>query len=107
VFPRFYPELFPARTRVTAMAISQNIGTMFTALLPALFAAVAPPGAADIPTTVGAIALGITVIASLAAWSARETFRLQTKDLGKPDAVPVAAAEYDKARAQALASAKR
>jgi len=107
VFPSFYPELFPARTRVTAMAISQNIGTMFTALLPALFAAVAPPGAADIPTTVGAIALGITVIASLAAWSARETFRLQTKDLGKADAVPVPAAEYDKARAQALASAKR
>lgn len=106
VFPSFYPELFPARTRVTAMAISQNIGTMFTALLPALFAAVAPPGAADIPTTVGAIALGITVIASLAAWSARETFRLQTKDLGKPDAVPVSAADYDKARAQALAKAK-
>jgi len=43
VFPSFYPELFPARTRVTAMAISQNIGTMFTALLPALFAAVALP----------------------------------------------------------------
>jgi len=107
VFPSFYPELFPARTRVTAMAISQNIGTMFTALLPALFAAVAPPGAADIPTTVGAIALGITVIASLAAWSARETYRLQTKDLGKPDAVPVPAAEYNQARAQALASAKR
>lgn len=107
VFPSFYPELFPARTRVTAMAISQNLGTMFTALLPALFAAVAPPGAADIPTTVGAIALGITVIASLAAWSARETYRLQTKDLGKPDAVPVPAAEYDQARAQALASAKR
>ena len=106
VFPSFYPELFPARTRVTAMAISQNLGTMFTALLPALFAAVAPPGAADIPTTVGAIALGITVIASLAAWSARETFRLQTKDLGKPDAVPVSAADYDKARAQALAKAK-
>ncbi|RUP24899.1 MAG: MFS transporter [Curvibacter sp.] len=106
VFPSFYPELFPARTRVTAMAISQNIGTMFTALLPALFAAVAPPGAADIPTTVGAIALGVTVIASLAAWSARETFRLQTKDLGKPDAVPVPAAEYDQARAQALAKAK-
>lgn len=107
VFPSFYPELFPARTRVTAMAISQNIGTMFTALLPALFAAVAPPGAADIPTTVGAIALGITVIASLAAWSARETYRLQTKDLGKPYAVPVPAAEYNQARAQALASAKR
>ena len=38
VFPSFYPELFPTRTRVSAMAISQNIGTTITALLPALFA---------------------------------------------------------------------
>ena len=39
IFPSFYPELFPARTRVSAMAISQNIGTMITAMLPALFLA--------------------------------------------------------------------
>ena len=49
VFPSFYPELFPTRTRVSAMAISQNIGTTITALLPALFVAVAPPGAAEHP----------------------------------------------------------
>ena len=40
---RGFPELlsrncFPTRTRVTAMAIAQNIGTTITALLPALFA---------------------------------------------------------------------
>ena len=34
----------PTRTRVSAMAISQNVGTTITALLPALFAIVAPPG---------------------------------------------------------------
>jgi len=39
VFPSFYPELFPTRTRVSAMAVSQNIGTMITAALPAVFAA--------------------------------------------------------------------
>src|SRR5262245_6911357 len=55
VFPSFYPELFPTRTRVTAMAISQNIGTTITALLPALFATVAPPGSINVPSTVGAI----------------------------------------------------
>jgi len=66
VFPSFFPELFPARTRVTAMAISQNVGTMITALLPALFATVAPPGSANIPMTVGCIALAITAIASIA-----------------------------------------
>ena len=67
IFPSFYPELFPTRTRVSAMAISQNVGTTITALLPALFATVAPPGSANIPVTVGAIAFGITVIAALAA----------------------------------------
>ncbi len=49
VFPSFYPELFQTRVRVTAMAIAQNVGTTITALLPALFAVVAPPGAANIP----------------------------------------------------------
>ena len=49
VFPSFYPELFPTRTRVSSMAISQNIGTTITALLPALFATVAPPGTAERP----------------------------------------------------------
>src|SRR5205807_7563910 len=49
IFPSFYPELFPTRTRVTAMAISQNVGTLITALLPALFATVAPPGSSNIP----------------------------------------------------------
>src|SRR6185295_6375894 len=74
VFPSFYPELFPTRTRCSAMAISQNIGTTITALLPALFVAVAPPGAANIPLTVGGITFAITVIVAVAAMSARETY---------------------------------
>ena len=53
VFSAFYPELFQTRTRVSAMAISQNLGTAPTAMLPALFAAVAPPGSTNIPLTVG------------------------------------------------------
>ena len=88
VFPSFYPELFQTRVRVTAMAISQNIGTTITALLPALFAIVAPPGAANIPFTVGAIAFGITVIAAVAAMTARETYRIPIHDLGHRGAVP-------------------
>src|ERR1700751_4918527 len=76
IFPSFYPELFPTRTRVSAMAITQNIGTTITALLPALFAAVAPPGSTDIPLVVGAITLGVTIIAAIAAFTARETYRV-------------------------------
>ena len=89
VFPSFYPELFPTKTRVSAMAISQNIGTAITALLPALFVAVAPPGATNIPMKIGALTLGICCIAAIAAWSARETYRTHLNDLGNPDAVPV------------------
>ena len=101
IFPSFYPELFPTRTRVSAMAISQNIGTTITALLPALFAAVAPPGSANIPLTVGAIAFGITVIAALAAVTARETYKININDLGNPNAVPMPKADYERIRAGA------
>ncbi|WP_020656417.1 MFS transporter [Massilia niastensis] len=102
VFPSFYPELFPTRTRVSAMAISQNLGTLVTAMLPAVFATVAPPGAANIPLTVGAITLAVTVLAALAALSARETYRVRMEDLGNPDAVPVGEAEYERLRQQSL-----
>jgi MFS family permease len=105
VFPSFYPEMFPTRTRVSAMAISQNLGTLVTAMLPAVFAAVAPPGSANIPFTVGAIALGVTVVAALAALSARETYRIRMEDLGNPNAVPVPKAEYDRLREQSIADA--
>jgi MFS family permease len=105
-FPSFYPELFPTRTRVSAMAISQNIGTTITALLPALFATVAPPGSANIPLTIGALTFAITVIAAVAAWSARETYRIQIKDLGQPNAVPVDKDVYDRMRAASMANTR-
>jgi MFS family permease len=106
VFPSFYPELFPTRTRVSAMAISQNLGTLVTAMLPALFAAVAPPGSTNIPVTVGAITFGVTVIAALAALSARETYRVHMNDLGNSNALPVEKTEYDRMRAKSVADAK-
>ena len=102
VFPSFYPEMFPTRTRVSGMAISQNIGTAITALLPALFVAVAPPGATNIPLLIGSITLAVCAIAAVAAYTARETFRVQMKDLGKVDAVPVPQLEYDRLREEAL-----
>jgi MFS family permease len=103
VFPSFYPELFPTRTRVTAMAIAQNVGTTITALLPALFATVAPPGSTGIPLTIGSLAFGVTIIAALAAMSARETYRTHLNDLGNVAALPIAKADYDRMRAQGAA----
>jgi len=101
VFPSFYPELFPARMRVSAMAIAQNVGTMLTALLPALFAAVAPPGS-SVPLIVGSITCGVTVLAAIAAFSARETFRVELADLGARGAVPIGESEYLRRRAESL-----
>ena len=104
VFPSFYPELFPTRTRVTAMAIAQNIGTTITALLPALFATVAPPGSSNIPITIGSITFLITIVCAAAAWSARETYRIHLHQLGEPDAQPVPEHDYHRMREQSLAA---
>ena len=106
IFPSFYPELFPTRTRVSAMAVSQNLGTAISALLPALFATVAPPGSGNIPLTVGSITLAITAVAAVAALSARETYRIPMNDLGRPGAVPVPKPDYDRMREQSLAATK-
>jgi MFS family permease len=105
VFPSFYPELFPTRARVSAMAISQNVGTAITALLPAFFATIAPPGSVGIPMKIGAWTLGITIIAAIAAWSARETYRVHLNDLGKRDAEPVPKPDYDRMREESVGGA--
>ncbi len=102
VFPSFYPELFPTRARVSGMAIAQNIGTMLTALLPAVFASVAPPGSHNVPLVVGSLAFGVTVISAIAAWSARETYRVHLNDLGEPGAAPVDKSEYERLRAASV-----
>jgi MFS family permease len=98
VYPAFYQELFPARTRVTAFAVSQNLGTMITAFLPTIYAIVAP-GGSNVPLIVGSITFGIGIIAATAAWSARETHRVHMNDLGRDDAPVVPREEYERIRA--------
>lgn len=100
-FASFFQELFPSRTRVTGFAISQNIGLLITSFLPSLFAVVAPPGSANVPLTVGSICFGITVIGAIAAWSAKETYRIPLNELGTPDATPVSREVYAGIRAAA------
>jgi MFS family permease len=107
VYPSFYPELFPTRSRVSGMAISQNLGTAITALLPMLFVTVAPPGAANIPLTVGLITLAICAVAAISAWTARETFRVRIHDLGNKNAIPVPRLEYERLRQQTRTAADR
>ena len=104
VFPSFYPEMFSTRIRVSAVAIGQNVGTALSALLPALFVSVAPPGSAHIPLVVGGITLAVTLVSAIAAWSARETSRIRMEDLGRRDAQPVSEHEYQQARMEATAN---
>lgn len=106
VFPSFFPELFPTRTRVSSMAISQNLGTAVTALLPALFATVAPPGSQNVPLVVGAITFAICAVAAAAAWSTRETYRVRMNDLGNPEAAPVDQPSYERLRDESIAASR-
>jgi len=131
VFPSFYQELFPTKTRVTAFAVSQNLGTLITAFLPTIYAALVGPTpgacvvekkfapdvalpsgetcrqAADVIEnnvvwTVGSITFGLAIIAAIAAYSARETFRIHLNDLGKKDAKPIPREEYDRLRSASV-----
>jgi hypothetical protein len=58
-----------------------------------------------VPLTIGALAFGVTIIASIAAWSARETYRIHLNDLGEAGAPEVAKAEYDRLRTQSVGAA--
>ena len=97
IFPSFYQELFPTRTRVTAFAVSQNIGTLITAFLPTIYAVVAPP-TSNVPLIVGTFTFGISIIVALSAWSARETYRVHMNDLGVKGAPEVSREEYERIR---------
>ena len=83
--------------------MSQNLGTMATAFLPAIFAPWRPPGS-NVPLIVGSITLGLAIVAAVAAYTARETYRLHMNDLGVPGTQPVPRDEYDRIRAGAMAS---
>ena len=88
-FPAFYQELFPTRTRVTAFAVSQNLGTMATAFLPAVFADRRAPRV-ERPAHRGQHRpRASSIVAAAAAYTARETYRLHMNDLGVPGTQPV------------------
>jgi hypothetical protein len=116
------------RRGVTAFAVSQNIGTLITAVPPGdLRRAGGPttrrvrgqqevrprrsasewselPGGGgrdrecDVVWTVGSITFGLAIIASIAAFTARETYRIHLNDLGDKNAQPVPKEEYDQIR---------
>ncbi len=102
IFPSFYQELFPTRTRVTAFAICQNIGTVITSFLPLLYAAITTIDS-NVPLIVGGFTMACGIICAVAAYSSQETYMVPIGELGEERARPVPREEYDKLRALALA----
>jgi len=54
---------------------------------------------------IGTITFGVTIVSAVAAWSARESYRIRLNDLGDPNAVPMPKSEYDRTRARSIAVA--
>jgi MFS family permease len=85
VWPAFYAEMFDTRVRLSGMAIGTQIGFALGGFSPAVAAALQGNGPnAWLP--VAAFTLAACVLASIAAWTARETYRTELHDLGRETA---------------------
>jgi MFS family permease len=80
-FATFFQEQFPMRIRVTGFAVSQNIGLMLASFFPSIFTAIAPPGSANIPLTIGLVTLGICVVSTVATLMSSDTKGKSLEDL--------------------------
>ncbi len=105
VYPAFYPEQFPTKTRVTGMAIAHNFGTAASSAMAIVFAAVAP-GGSNVVLIVGGLTFLICMISFTATWFSPETYRMRREDLGVPGAQMMDKAEYDRLREQSIAEAR-
>jgi len=82
VWPAFYAEMFDTRVRLSGMAVGTQIGFALGGFAPAIAAAVQGPG----PNgwwPVAALTFVACLIAAIAAWTARETFRTPMEELGR------------------------
>jgi hypothetical protein len=74
--------MFDTRVRLSGMAVGTQIGFALGGFAPAVAAAVQGVGANGwLP--VAALTLAACVIAAIAAWTARETYRTPMEDLGR------------------------
>jgi MFS family permease len=85
VWPAFYAEMFDTRVRLSGMAVGTQIGFALGGFAPAIAAAVQGPG----PNgwwPVAALTFAACLVAAIAAWTARETFRTPMEELGRRSA---------------------
>ncbi|MBV9359368.1 MAG: MFS transporter, partial [Chloroflexi bacterium] len=86
IWPSFYGEMFDTRVRLSGMAIPTQIGFALGGFAPTIAAAIQQPGPAGwVPVAI--FTFGATLVAAIAAATARETYRVPLHDLGKPEAI--------------------
>jgi hypothetical protein len=77
--------MFDTRVRLSGMAVGTQIGFALGGFAPAIAASLQLPGPNGwVP--VAALTFAVCVVASIAAWTARETYRTGMDDLGRRDA---------------------
>jgi MFS family permease len=83
VWPAFYGEMFPAKVRLTGMAVGTQVGFAIGGFVPSIAEALVGKGAGGWwpVATLGAV---LCVIAAVAAATARETAHVPTADLEIP-----------------------
>ncbi|ROS42309.1 MFS transporter [Amycolatopsis thermoflava] len=93
VWPAFYGEMFPARVRLSGMAIGTQIGFAIAGFTPTIAAAIAGDKSANW-VGVAIFTAGLCLVNVIAVLSGRDNYRVPTADLGRKDAdggrVPVA-----------------
>ena len=61
----------------------------------AVFTLIAPPGSTDVPLLIGGLTFLLCVVSAVAAWTSRETSRLELRDLEQLDGGPTQPPEFD------------
>jgi MFS family permease len=82
VWPAFYGEMFPAKVRLSGMALGTQLGFAFAGFVPTIIVTWFGSGP---DSWIGAAALtaGLCVVNIVAVVSGRETYRVPTADLGQ------------------------
>lgn len=82
VYPAYFPELFPARTRYSGMAVSLMLGLLVAGFTPAIGTALTVGNPANWGP-VGWMTVIFCAAAAGSAFTARETFRVPKDELGQ------------------------
>jgi len=81
VWPSFYAEMFSSQVRFSGLAIGTQLGFLMAGFAPSIVAALGGLEANGW-VQISLFTAVIAVIASLSALTARETYRVPTKQLG-------------------------